>query len=262
MNHEQRRGPLTLSPEPGEVSGDELTYRLHQQERLARFGVLALETPDFTLLLLEATRLCAEGLHVRYCKVMEYLPDEDRFIVRAGVGWRPGVIGSRTGADLESLTGYAFRNAEAVISTHLDGECRFRTPRALVEHGIRRVINVPITTRNRRYGVLEIRIQWTLDRTQEPPRLHLSWEESGGPPVQVPKRRGFGTRLIERSLALDLEGDVRIEFAPSGVTCTVDAPSRSTALRSPHERTPGKAALSRHLLVVGRQARHLFLRST
>jgi two-component sensor histidine kinase len=70
----------------------------------------------------------------------------------------------------------------------------------------------------------EIRIQWTLDRTQEPPRLHLRWEESGGPPVQVPKRRGFGTRLIERSLALDLEGDVRIEFAPSGVTCTVDAP--------------------------------------
>jgi two-component sensor histidine kinase len=80
-----------------------------------------------------------------------------------------------------------------------------------------------------KYGALsnevgEIRIRWTLDRTQEPPRLHLTWEESGGPPVQVPKRRGFGTRLIERSLALDLEGDVRIEFAPSGVICTVDAP--------------------------------------
>jgi hypothetical protein len=35
---------------------------------------------------------------------------------------------------------------------------------------------------------------------------------------------GFGTRLIERSLALDLEGDVEIKFAPGGVICTVDAP--------------------------------------
>jgi len=80
-----------------------------------------------------------------------------------------------------------------------------------------------------KYGALsnevgEIRIQWTLDRTQEPPRLHLTWQERGGPPVQPLKRRGSGTRLIERSIALDLDGDVRIEFAPSGVTCTVDAP--------------------------------------
>ncbi|MFD0464767.1 hypothetical protein ACFQY9_25960 [Microvirga aerilata] len=80
-----------------------------------------------------------------------------------------------------------------------------------------------------KYGALsnesgEVGIQWTLDGTNVPPCLHLRWEESGGPPVQVPTRRGFGTRLIERSLALDLDGDVRIEFAPSGVTCTVDAP--------------------------------------
>jgi PAS domain S-box-containing protein len=86
---------------------------------------------------------------------MEYLPDEDRFIVRAGVGWEPGVIGSRTGADQESPTGHAFRTGEPVISTHPDGEDRFRTPQALLDHGIRRAINVPITTRSKRYGVLE-----------------------------------------------------------------------------------------------------------
>jgi PAS domain S-box-containing protein len=80
-----------------------------------------------------------------------------------------------------------------------------------------------------KYGALsndagEITIEWRLDGTKAPPCLHLRWEESGGPVVQAPKRRGFGTRLIERSLALDLEGDVRIEFAPTGVICTVDAP--------------------------------------
>jgi two-component sensor histidine kinase len=80
-----------------------------------------------------------------------------------------------------------------------------------------------------KYGALsnetgEIAIGWRLDGTKAPLCLHLRWEESGGPAVRAPKRRGFGTRLIERSLALDLEGDVRIEFATGGVTCTVDAP--------------------------------------
>jgi len=80
-----------------------------------------------------------------------------------------------------------------------------------------------------KYGALsneagEVRIQWALDRTKVPPCLHLRWQEGGGPPVKVPTRRGFGTRLIERSLALDLDGDVQIDFAPGGVVCTVDAP--------------------------------------
>jgi two-component sensor histidine kinase len=86
-----------------------------------------------------------------------------------------------------------------------------------------------LSTNAVKYGALsndvgEIRISWGLDGTRFPPCLHLRWEESGGPPVQVPKRRGFGTRLIERSLAMDLEGDVEIRFDPGGVVCTVDAP--------------------------------------
>src|SRR3712207_6286905 len=133
MNHEQREAASGRSPEEGGTSADELAYRLHQQELLAGFGVLALRTPDFMDLLQEATRLCAQGLHVRYCKAMEYLPEEDRFVVRAGVGWKPGVIGARAGADLESPVGYTFRTGEPVISSHLEGETRFRTPRILAE---------------------------------------------------------------------------------------------------------------------------------
>jgi two-component sensor histidine kinase len=83
-----------------------------------------------------------------------------------------------------------------------------------------------------KYGALsndmgQIRIQWALDRTTQPRRLSLHWQERGGPPVQAPKRRGFGTRLIERSLSQDLDGDVRIAFEPGGVICTVDAPLAS-----------------------------------
>jgi PAS domain S-box-containing protein len=156
MNHEQRGRHAGRSPEQGGTSADELAYRLRQQELMAAFGLLALDALDVMTLLQEATRLCAEGLHVRYCKIMEYLPEEDCLIVRAGVGWKSGVIGSKTGADLESPTGYAFHAREPVISNHLEGEGRFRTPQVLVDHGIRRAINVPIVTGTSRYGVLEV----------------------------------------------------------------------------------------------------------
>ncbi|MXQ14241.1 PAS domain-containing sensor histidine kinase [Microvirga makkahensis] len=79
-----------------------------------------------------------------------------------------------------------------------------------------------------KYGALsntsgEVNVQWRLTG-KEAPRLHLVWAETGGPPVEQPRRRGFGTRLIERSLAHDLNGRAEISFAPTGVVCTVDAP--------------------------------------
>jgi PAS domain S-box-containing protein len=55
-------------------------------------------------------------------------------------------------------------------------------------------------------------------------RLKLEWRESGGPPVTAPAKRGFGSRMIERGLAAELGGKVRIDFEPEGVVCTVDAP--------------------------------------
>jgi PAS domain S-box-containing protein len=81
-----------------------------------------------------------------------------------------------------------------------------------------------------KYGALsngggEILISWAVDRARARPRLQLCWEERGGPPVEPPKRRGFGSRLIERTLAQDLDGVVRIEFAATGVVCRVDAPT-------------------------------------
>ncbi|MEE1611912.1 PAS domain-containing protein [Microvirga sp. CF3016] len=156
MNHEQPGAALEHSPDQPKTSVDELVYRLRQQELLAAFGRLALETPDFRSLLQEATQLCAEGLNTRFCKIMEYLPDEEQFIVRVGVGWKPGVIGSKTGADLDSPTGNAFQTGKSVISSHLEHEGRFRTPQILMEHGIRRAINVPIITPRSRYGILEV----------------------------------------------------------------------------------------------------------
>ncbi|QDA36163.1 GAF domain-containing protein (plasmid) [Paracoccus liaowanqingii] len=146
-----------VAPETGGSPAEELEYRLRQQRLAAEYGAFALRTHDLGALLHEATRVCALGLHSRFCKVMEYLPDEGQFILRAGVGWRPGVVGrARIGADLDSPTGYAFQTGEPVISNHLEGETRFRTPTLLRDHGIRRAINVPVQGEASRYGILEV----------------------------------------------------------------------------------------------------------
>ncbi|MBB4039801.1 PAS domain S-box-containing protein [Microvirga flocculans] len=80
-----------------------------------------------------------------------------------------------------------------------------------------------------KYGALSrargrVDVAWSVRENGPSPRLSLHWEESGGPPVGQPTYRGFGSRLIERILARELNGQARIEFRPSGVVCTMDAP--------------------------------------
>jgi two-component sensor histidine kinase len=55
-------------------------------------------------------------------------------------------------------------------------------------------------------------------------RLRLRWEEQGGPPVQEPTSKGFGSRLITRGVAHELSALVRLEFPVTGVVCEIDAP--------------------------------------
>ncbi|MGF9763562.1 PAS domain S-box protein [Microvirga sp. 0TCS3.31] len=83
-----------------------------------------------------------------------------------------------------------------------------------------------------KYGALsnetgQVTIAWTLKGRGDEPQLEMRWEEAGGPPVQVPGRRGFGTKLIERSLSQELNGNVEIRFEPAGVVCTIVAPLAS-----------------------------------
>ena len=135
---------------------DELTIRLQQQALLAELGRRALSNLEFDALLTEASRLTALGLNIRFCKVLEYLPDQNRLLVRAGTGWHDGVVGHATvGADLDSPAGYALHTGKPVISNLLSKEERFRTPRLLAEHGVQRAANVILLGEGCPYGVLE-----------------------------------------------------------------------------------------------------------
>lgn len=56
----------------------------------------------------------------------------------------------------------------------------------------------------------------------EPGRLHLEWREIGGPPVRPPLRRGFGSKMIEQTLASELRGKLHLDFSPQGLRCSMD----------------------------------------
>lgn len=134
-----------------------LEQRIRQQEILSELGVLALQGATFDSLLEETVRLTAEGLHVQFCKVLRYMPEENRLLVVAGVGWDKGVVGvANVGADLASPAGFALRTGKAVISNHLENEERFRTPELLAQHGIRRAMNVILQGDGKPFGVLEV----------------------------------------------------------------------------------------------------------
>jgi two-component sensor histidine kinase/putative methionine-R-sulfoxide reductase with GAF domain len=154
----QVREPSQLPAVP--IERDELPYRLRQQSLLSEFARIAMQTRDFRKILQRATELCSQGLEARFAKVLEYLPDENRLMVRAGVGWAPGTtdIVCLT-ADIGSPAGYAFQTGATVISNHLEAETRFRTPRLLADHGVRRAINVLIEKGGDGkafFGVLEV----------------------------------------------------------------------------------------------------------
>ncbi|WP_312489470.1 sensor histidine kinase [Sphingomonas sp.] len=141
-----------------EIAGaGQLHYRLRQQSVLAAFGIEALRARDLDPMLQRATELCAEGMRSRFCKFLEYRADRDTLLVRTGVGWGPGVVGStEMRTDLGSPAGFALQTGQGVISNHLDQEKRFRTPAFMAEHGIRRAINVLVEASGQRYGVLEV----------------------------------------------------------------------------------------------------------
>jgi two-component sensor histidine kinase len=156
-----QKAPVVEPPTGNEPSNDltsrTLRQRIRQQELLAELGVLALQRTSFSDMLNHTARMTAEGLGAEYCKVLEYIPAENRLLVCAGVGWEEGIVGSASvGADLASPAGYALRTGKPVISNHLENEQRFRTPELLSEHGIHRAMNVILQGDGAPFGVLEV----------------------------------------------------------------------------------------------------------
>ncbi len=132
---------------------------LRHQTTLAKFGELALKSDDLDEILTEACRLVGHALGTELAKVMELKEDGETLLVRAGVGWKPGVVGEVTlkAAD-DTSEGVALRTGEPMISPDIDQEKRFRYPAFLTDNGVKAVANVLIIGGKGRppFGLLQV----------------------------------------------------------------------------------------------------------
>jgi two-component sensor histidine kinase len=83
-----------------------------------------------------------------------------------------------------------------------------------------------LCTNTTKFGALSvpsgrINIAWRIDEQAQ--RLKLTWTEAGGPAVNTPTRRSFGTRMME-ALGRQLNGQVHLAYRPTGFVYTLDAP--------------------------------------
>ncbi|WMS42616.1 HWE histidine kinase domain-containing protein [Acuticoccus sp. MNP-M23] len=118
---------------------------------------------------------------------------------------------------------YASDRHERVI---LQGPCVMLTPTsytciALVVH--------EMVTNSVKYGALSskagvLTIRWAC--SAENGDLTIDWDEKGGPPVNAPTRKGFGSELIHRAIPFELEGTADIDFAPTGLRAKFTVPVR------------------------------------
>jgi light-regulated signal transduction histidine kinase (bacteriophytochrome)/CheY-like chemotaxis protein len=88
-----------------------------------------------------------------------------------------------------------------------------------------------LATNAAKYGALSsldgrVAIRWTLTRAGG---LELSWRETSGPAVVAPSRRGFGSTLIERALAMETGGQATLRYLAEGVVCDVALPPAAMA---------------------------------
>jgi signal transduction histidine kinase/CheY-like chemotaxis protein len=132
---------------------------LRQQTILAKFGELALKSDDLDAILTEACRLVGEALGTDLAKIVELQEDGHTLLVRTGVGWKPGVVGTVTiKVEDDTSEGMALKTGEPMISPDIAKETRFRYPPFLVEHGVRAVANVVIIGGKDRppFGILQV----------------------------------------------------------------------------------------------------------
>jgi PAS domain S-box-containing protein len=146
-----------------------LNMYAQQQQAIAQLERRALDGGDLDDLFQETTALIAGTLDTPYCKVMELLPDGSTLRLRAGVGWREGVVGQAVvSADSDSQAGFTLLAHEPVIVEDLRTETRFSGPPLLHEHGVVSGVSVAIAGGEQPFGILGV-------HTRQ--KRHFTWDD-------------------------------------------------------------------------------------
>ncbi|HEY9666007.1 MAG TPA: PAS domain S-box protein [Coleofasciculaceae cyanobacterium] len=133
----------------------ELKTRARQQAAVAELGQQALAGKPVVTLMNQAVALIAQILGIEYCKVLELLPDGKTLLLRVGIGWREGVVGTTTlSVRPDSQSGYTLLSTEPIIVEDFSKEVQLKGTPLLREHNVVSGMSVIIPGQNRPYGVL------------------------------------------------------------------------------------------------------------
>ena len=86
-----------------------------------------------------------------------------------------------------------------------------------------------LTINAAKYGALSapggvVEVTWGLRTVDGVRKVHLEWQERGGPPSRAPEREGFGSTLLRKVLPMQTKADVVVEFNDDGLRCRIEAP--------------------------------------
>ncbi|WP_108398067.1 sensor histidine kinase [Devosia submarina] len=129
-----------------------------RQNALADFGELALRSDDLQAILTEACRIVVEALGADLAKILEIQSDQRTALVRAGIGWRDGIVGRQCVLMSEETSeAFALRQGKPIVMQNLATEQRFGIPHFMEKHGVQALVNVPIfLPGGKPYGILEV----------------------------------------------------------------------------------------------------------
>ena len=128
--------------------------RHKQQAGVAELGRLALIGTSTQHLMERAISLVASTLEVDYVRILELLPNGHNLLLRAGVGWRPGLVGTATIPLKNSQVGYMLENRQPLVIEDFQTETRFEASWLLREHYVRSGISAVIHGEPHPFGEL------------------------------------------------------------------------------------------------------------
>ncbi|WP_324664625.1 GAF domain-containing protein [Haloarcula sediminis] len=136
----------------------DLERRVYQQDVVTELGQRALADRDLESLFQQACVGVAGTLDTDYCKVLDLDGDGEALLLRSGVGWRDGIVGSATvsATDDDSQAAYTLATDEPVVVGDLQSETRFSGPALLTDHDVRSGISVIIGTADEPWGILGV----------------------------------------------------------------------------------------------------------
>jgi PAS domain S-box-containing protein len=134
----------------------EVRIRARQQETLARLGESAMVKRDLQQFFQEVVATVSDILDAELVAILELLPGDAELLLRAGVGWKPGLVGAaNVSTSRDSQAGYTLASGRPVIVDDLAAETRFSGQQLLDAHGVVSGLTAPIAGQDgRAYGVI------------------------------------------------------------------------------------------------------------